>query len=93
MPVYVHLLSIRNPALEGGAWLAPRLGRFNTGQDAIPDVQAVGYIWDWDSISSPQSLYGVIYSGRYRFLCLVSNNFLLCDGLMVYKLCYGTPES
>jgi len=74
MPVYVQLLHIRNLALEGGALLAPRLGRFNNGQDAIPDVQAVGYVWDLDSISGPQSLYGVRYFGRYRVQCLVWNS-------------------
>jgi hypothetical protein len=38
----VYLQPIRNPALEGGGWSAPRSGRFSPGEDPVPSVQENG---------------------------------------------------
>jgi len=41
--VEVQLLPIRNPALEGGGWSAPRPGHFTPGKDPLPMVQEAGW--------------------------------------------------
>jgi hypothetical protein len=41
----VYLQPIRNPALEGGWWSAPRFGRFTPGEDTVPLLQEVGSTW------------------------------------------------
>ena len=38
--MYLHL--IRNPALDGGVWSAPRSGCFTLGKDPVPIAQEAG---------------------------------------------------
>ena len=39
----LQLLPVRNPALEGGGWSAPRPGHFTPGKDPLPMVQEGGW--------------------------------------------------
>lgn len=50
-------LPIRNPAMEGGRWSAPRSDRFRRGKDPIPIVKEVGWasetVWTVRKIWTP----------------------------------------